>query len=398
MVFWRKRKNAAEQDVHEAENKVLHPDGEPELELPVEYDADISEDLQHRLEPTETEILDAMIEEEPLPELSPLNSGKEEATEIESGGWLSRLSQGLSKSSHKLTKGLGDVLTKKKLDEEAVEALEDALIEADLGPQTAMELAKEIAKDRFGKDVDEREIKQALAEKISAILQPVAQALDVSPLDSGPRVILVCGVNGVGKTTTIGKLAYHMHYKQGKKIVMAAGDTFRAAALEQLQIWADRVGCPLIKKDLGSDAAAVAYEAYTQAKEEGADILLIDTAGRLHNKKNLMDELEKIIRVLKKHDESIPHSTLLVLDSTTGQNAHAQLQSFKEIAHITGLIVTKLDGSAKGGVVVSLADQFKLPIHAIGVGEEIEDLQSFHPEEFAYSLVGLDPDEDVEAS
>ncbi|MGB1077497.1 MAG: signal recognition particle-docking protein FtsY, partial [Bdellovibrionales bacterium] len=355
---------------------------------PVEADPDISEDVKHQLEPTEAEILDDMVEEEPVPE-QVVTDTPEEKLDPDEGGWLSRLSEGLSKSSSKLTKGLGDVLTKKKLDADAVEALEEALIEADLGPQTAMMLAEEISRDRFDKEVDEIEIKQALADKISEILKPVAQELDVTPVSGGPRVILVCGVNGVGKTTTIGKLAYQMHYGQGKKIVMAAGDTFRAAALEQLQIWADRVGCPLVKKELGSDAAAVAYEAYSKAKEDGADILLIDTAGRLHNKVNLMDELEKIIRVLKKHDETIPHATLLVLDSTTGQNAHSQLSSFKEIANITGLVVTKLDGSAKGGVVVSLADHFKLPIHAIGVGESIEDLQSFHPDEFARSLVGL---------
>ncbi len=393
MMFWRKKKNAAEQEVQDAEDKILHPEGAPEIEPPTEYDSEINENLKRELEPTETEILDEMVEEEPLPEQDPLEAVKNKTESIESGGWFSRLSEGLSKSSRKMTKNLGAVLTKKKLDEGAVEALEEALIEADLGPQTAASLAAAIAKDRFGKDVDEYEIRRALADKISDILKPVAQELDIKPLNSGPRVILVCGVNGVGKTTTIGKLAYNMHYKQGKKIVMAAGDTFRAAALEQLEIWANRVGCPLVKKELGSDAAAVAYEAYAKAKEDGADILLIDTAGRLHNKANLMDELEKIIRVLKKHDETIPHSTLLVLDATTGQNAHAQLKSFKEVANITGLIVTKLDGSAKGGVVVSLADQFKLPIHAIGVGEEIEDLQIFHPDEFACSLMGIDPDE-----
>ena len=395
MVFWRKKKNATEQEVQDAEDKVLHPDGEPEIEPPVEYDADISEDLKHEIEPTENEIIDDLGDGIPVPDKRTadvmLSDAEVEKDDADEGGWLSRLSGGLSKSSTKLTKGLGDVFTKKKLDADAVEALEDALIAADLGPQTAMNLAQEISKDRFDKHVDEHEIKTALAEKISNVLAPVAQELDVSPVESGgPRVILVCGVNGVGKTTTIGKLAYDMHYNKGKKIVMAAGDTFRAAALEQLQIWADRVGCPLVKKDLGADAAALAYEAYAKAKEEGADILLIDTAGRLHNKTNLMDELEKIIRVLKKHDETIPHSTLLVLDSTTGQNAHSQLESFKEIANVTGLIVTKLDGSAKGGVVVSLADRFKLPIHAIGVGEEIEDLQPFHPDAFAKSLVGLE--------
>lgn len=360
MVFWKKKKKEKDPSVNES----------------------IVEDV---LVEEEVVVDEPVVEKTP----EPVTEIEEETHSEESEGWISRLSGGLSKSSSKLSQGITDVLTKKKLDADAVEALEEALIEADLGPKTAMMLAEEISKDRFGKDIDEEEIKQALADKIADILRPVAKPLDTSSLESGPRVILVCGVNGVGKTTTIGKLAHQIHVEEGKKIVMAAGDTFRAAALEQLQIWADRVGCSLVKKELGSDAAAVAYEAYAQAKEEGADILLIDTAGRLHNKTNLMDELEKIIRVLKKHDETIPHSTLLVLDSTTGQNAHSQLETFKEIANITGLIVTKLDGSAKGGVVVSLADAFKLPIHAVGVGEEIEDLQPFDPDEFAKSLVGL---------
>ncbi|HEY8191956.1 MAG TPA: signal recognition particle-docking protein FtsY, partial [Alphaproteobacteria bacterium] len=206
---------------------------------------------------------------------------------------------------------------------------------------------------------------------------------------SGPFVILICGVNGAGKTTTIGKLAHRWINSDGYKVTIAAGDTFRAAAVEQLKVWADRAGAAFISKGTGADAAAVAYEAYQHARESGADILMIDTAGRLHNKSNLMAELEKMIRVLKKHDESIPHAVLLVLDSTTGQNAHAQVETFREMTNVTGLIVTKLDGSAKGGVVVGLADHFKLPIHAVGVGEGIDDLQAFSARDYARSLVGL---------
>ena len=235
----------------------------------------------------------------------------------------------------------------------------------------------------------DEDIQKELATRVEEILKDIARPMEIKTPENGPRVVLVCGVNGVGKTTTIGKLAYQLHYKMGKKVMLAAGDTFRAAALEQLQVWADRVGCKLVKKEIGSDAASVAYEAYTQAKEEGVDILLIDTAGRLHNKSNLMDELKKIDRVLKKQGEDLPHATILVLDATTGQNAHAQVETFGEAVNVKGLIVTKLDGSAKGGVVVSLADQFRLPIYAVGVGEKIDDLQPFKAHEYAESLVGL---------
>lgn len=201
--------------------------------------------------------------------------------------------------------------------------------------------------------------------------------------------MLICGVNGVGKTTTIGKLAYQIHYREHKKVMMAAGDTFRAAAIEQLQIWADRTKCPLVSSEIGSDAAALAFQSYERAVKEDMDVLMIDTAGRLHNKANLMAELEKITRVLKKKDENIPHEVILVLDATTGQNAISQVETFKQLVNVTGLVVTKLDGSAKGGVVVALSDKFGLPIFAVGVGEDIEDLQAFHAEEFAASLVGL---------
>lgn len=303
--------------------------------------------------------------------------------------WVSRLGWGLSKSSAKLGEDLTALLTKKKLDQDTLNDLEDALITADLGPVTAARIVDEFAKGRFGKDIGEDEVRAALADIIARMLEPVAHPLPLDRPASGPLVILICGVNGAGKTTTIGKLAHRWISQDGRRVMIAAGDTFRAAAVEQLKIWADRAGAPLIAKETGADAAAVAFEAYKEAKESGADILMIDTAGRLHNKKNLMAELEKIIRVLKKHDETIPHATLLVLDATTGQNAHAQVETFREITNITGLIVTKLDGSAKGGVVVGLADRFGLPIHAVGVGEGADDLQPFNAADYARSLVGL---------
>ena len=396
MVFWRKKKNQKEQEQEQKDDELLHRKGEPELEPPVEYEAELSEELEHELEETETEILDE-IEESPVPnkDVKPQTDRLEHKTNDldedhdAEGGWLSRLSGGLSKSSSKLTGGLTDVLTRKKLDEDALQDLEDALIMADLGPKTASKLTGEIGKERFGKDITPDEIKQLLASKIEGILKPVTRQMEVKKPEDGPRVILVCGVNGVGKTTTIGKLAHQLHYKLGKKVVLAAGDTFRAAAVEQLKIWADRVGCTFVGKELGADAASVAYEAYEAAKKQDADILLIDTAGRLHNKSNLMAELEKIKRVLAKQNENIPHDSILVLDATTGQNAHAQVVAFREAVEIRGLVITKLDGSAKGGVVVSLADQFNIPIYAVGVGETVEDLQPFKAHEFAESLVGI---------
>jgi fused signal recognition particle receptor len=303
--------------------------------------------------------------------------------------WLAKLSRGLSKSSGKITQGIGDLLTKRKLDQEMLDQLEELLITADLGPRTAARLVAEFGKDRFGKDISGSEIAEALAASIAKILQPVAMPLDMQRTEDGPFTVLVCGVNGVGKTTTIGKIAYDLQRYKHRNVLIAAGDTFRAAAVEQLDIWANRAGCQFFAKDIGADSAAVAYESYEQAWQKGVDVLMIDTAGRLHNKANLMQELEKIVRVLKKKKDDVPHATLLVLDATTGQNAVEQVRTFKEMVNVTGLIVTKLDGSAKGGIVVALADQFGLPIHYIGVGEGQEDLQPFEPVNFARSLVGL---------
>lgn len=303
--------------------------------------------------------------------------------------WVSRLGMGLAKSSAKLGTELTDLLTKRKLDQDMLDRLEEVLITADLGPRTAARIVTDFAEGRFGKDIDEAEVKQALSDTIAKILVPVAKPLNVVKPDNGPFVILICGVNGAGKTTTIGKLAHRWAKEDGRRVMIAAADTFRAAAVQQLKIWSDRAGAIFVSKEEGADAAAVAYEAYAKAKADNADILIIDTAGRLQNKTNLMAELEKIIRVLKKHDETIPHAVLLVLDATTGQNAYSQVEVFTEITKVTGLVVTKLDGSAKGGVVVGLADRFGLPIHAVGVGEGINDLQAFNADEFAKSLTGL---------
>jgi len=303
-------------------------------------------------------------------------------------GWFGRLKAGLSRSSSKLAEGIGGIFTKRRLDEAALEELEELLITADLGVKAATRLTADLAKTRFGKDVSPDEVRRALAEDITRILEPVARPLALDPAKK-PHVVLVVGVNGTGKTTTIGKLA--KRYKErGLKVRLAAGDTFRAAAIEQLQLWGARVGCPVVAGAQGADAAGLAYGALEAARHAGDDLLLIDTAGRLHNKAELMAGLQKINRVLKKLDESAPHDVLLVLDATTGQNAHAQVETFKELVQVTGLVVTKLDGSARGGVLIALAERFGLPVHAIGVGETAEDLRPFKARDFANSLMGLE--------
>ena len=306
----------------------------------------------------------------------------------EKTGWLSRLKQGLSRSSSKIGDGISSLFTKRKLDEAVLEELEELLIAADLGPSTAARLVADFGKTRFGKDVTDDEVRLALAEQITEILGPCAKPI-VTDATKKPFVVLMVGVNGAGKTTTIGKMA-KQYTEGGYKVMMAAGDTFRAAAISQLEVWGQRTACPVVAAEQGSDAAALAYKALERAKAEDVDVLLIDTAGRLHNKTDLMQELSKISRVLKKLDPSAPHETLLVLDATTGQNAHAQVEVFRNLTTVTGLIVTKLDGSAKGGVLVALADTFKLPVVAIGVGESVHDLQPFEASDFARSLMGLE--------
>ncbi len=303
-------------------------------------------------------------------------------------GWLSKLKTGLSKSSSKLNEGMKDIFVRRKLDAETLEELEDLLISADLGVEAAVLVTKTLAKNRFDKETSIEEIKQELSACISDILKDSARPINITG-EHKPHVIIMCGVNGTGKTTTIGKLASN-YTAEGKNVMIAACDTFRAAAVEQLEVWSQRSGCTIIKGKEGVDPASVAYEAFEQAIAQKADVLIIDTAGRLQNKKNLMEQLTKVIRVIKKLDDSAPHDSIIVLDATTGQNANSQVKVFKEMVNLTGIIVTKLDGTAKGGVVVSLAKQFGLPIHAIGVGEGIDDLKPFDAESFANSLVGID--------
>ncbi len=304
------------------------------------------------------------------------------------GGFFNRLKEGLTRSTSKITETLTTVFKKRRLDDAALEELEDLLISADLGVDAAARVIAEFRRTRFGKEVTDEEIRQTLAEEIAAILAPVAKPLVLDPARR-PHVVLVVGVNGTGKTTTIGKLAQQYH-DEGKRAVLVAGDTFRAAAVEQLQIWGERTGAPVISGGYNADSAGLAFDALTKARAMGADVLLIDTAGRLHNKAVLMEELAKIIRVLRKHDPTAPHTVLLVLDATTGQNAVQQVKVFKDMVQVTGLIVTKLDGSARGGIVVALAETFGLPVHAVGVGERETDLRAFDAFDFARGLVGAD--------
>jgi len=273
------------------------------------------------------------------------------------------------------------------LDDDMLEQLEELLITTDMGVDTALRVTANMAEGRLGKKVSVSEIKQLMATEVARIMEPVARPLPLYP--KTPQVVLVVGVNGAGKTTTIGKLASQFR-AAGKKVVIAAGDTFRAAAVEQLQVWGERAGVPVLTAPEGSDPASLAFDAMTQAQADGADLLMIDTAGRLQNRADLMEQLSKIVRVIRKKDPDAPHNTLLVLDATTGQNAVQQVKVFQDLADVSGLVMTKLDGTAKGGVLVALADKFGLPIHAIGMGEQIDDLAPFDPEEFAAALVGLE--------
>lgn len=277
-------------------------------------------------------------------------------------------------------------VVRRVLDDDMLEQLEELLISADMGVDTALRVVANMASGRMGKKLSVDEIKGLLADEIARIMEPIARPLPLYP--SKPQVVLVVGVNGSGKTTTIGKLASQFK-AAGKNVVIAAGDTFRAAAVEQLQVWGDRAGVPVLTAAQGTDPASLAFDALGKAQAEGADLLMIDTAGRLQNRSDLMEELAKIVRVIRKKDETAPHNTLLVLDATTGQNAVSQVKTFQEISDVSGLVMTKLDGTAKGGVLVALADKFGLPIHAIGVGEQIDDLQPFDPQEFADALTGV---------
>jgi fused signal recognition particle receptor len=303
-------------------------------------------------------------------------------------GFLSRLAAGLKRSSSRLAEGVAAVFNKKKLDRATLDELEELLITSDMGARVAARLSADIARDRFDKEVSESEIREALAHGVADILRPRERHVDFS-VGPSPRIVLFVGVNGSGKTTTIGKIAWKLS-QQGADVILAAGDTFRAAAVEQLKVWAERSGARFVSKPTGADAAALAYEAVDLARRESRDIVLIDTAGRLQNKTQLMDELSKVVRAIRKLDSSAPHDVILVLDATVGQNALGQVEAFRETAGVTGLVMTKLDGTAKGGVLVAIAEKHDLPIHFVGVGEKAEDLHPFNAEAFARALVGLE--------
>ncbi len=308
----------------------------------------------------------------------------EPAKADKSRGWFQRLTAGLTRTSSKLSEGITGLFMTRKLDGATLHDLEDLLIEADLGVDTAARITDQIAKGRFEKGISVDDVRAVLAAEVTRVLQPVARPLAVDAANK-PHVILVVGVNGTGKTTTIGKLAARM-IGEGKHVMLAAGDTFRAAAIDQLKIWGERTGAPVVASAVGADASGLAYDAVRQARDGGFDVLLMDTAGRLQNKQALMDELEKVVRVLRKIDPSAPHDVLLVLDATTGQNALSQVEVFGQRAGVTGLVMTKLDGTARGGILVAIAAKYGLPIHAIGVGESVEDLQPFKAAEFARAI------------
>lgn len=330
----------------------------------------------------------ASFQEAPLEAAEPIVPGPElEAPETSRRGWFQRLREGLTKTSSRLTEGIAGVFTKRKLDDATLEELEDLLIQADLGLDVAARVASALRKSRYNSDISPEEVRDILSQEVERILEPVAQPLEIDP-SKRPHVVLVVGVNGTGKTTTIGKYANHFA-RQGLKVMLAAGDTFRAAAIEQLKIWGERTGSEVISGNQGADAAGLAFDALQSAKEKGADVLIVDTAGRLQNKAALMAELEKVIRVIKKIDASAPHSVILTLDATTGQNALSQVEIFGKTTGVTGLVMTKLDGTARGGILVAIAGKYGLPVHAIGVGEGADDLQAFQAKDFARAIAGV---------
>jgi fused signal recognition particle receptor len=310
----------------------------------------------------------------------------EEAAAAPKARWFDRLKQGLGKTSTRLSDGISGLFTKRKLEAATLDELEDLLIESDLGIDTAENIIAVLRKGRYDKGLDADDVRTVLKGEVERVLAPVAKPLDVGG-EHNPHVILVVGVNGTGKTTTIGKLASLLR-GQGKSVMLAAADTFRAAAIDQLGIWADRTGAAVVAREPGSDAAGLVFDALEQARAAGTDVLLVDTAGRLQNKEGLMEELSKIVRVVRKLDPTAPHDVLLVLDATTGQNALAQVDVFRQRAGVTGLVMTKLDGTARGGILVAIAAKHALPVHAIGVGEGIDDLQPFDAGEFAQAIAG----------
>lgn len=382
--------DASVPDVAEIEEPESPPSEEPAAVEPSSdaptMNAPVVEDTPHQ--PEEVELAEAepaeIIPSEPIPPEDPEPKALEEPAKAppqsddKAGpGLIGRLMGRRAQAP----------VMRRTLDDDMLEQLEELLIASDMGVDTALRVTANLAEGRYGKKLSVAEIKQLLSDEITRIMEPVAKPLPIYP--KRPQVVLVVGVNGSGKTTTIGKLASQFR-AAGKSVVIAAGDTFRAAAVEQLQIWGERAGVPVLTAPEGSDPASLAFDSITKAQAEGADLLMIDTAGRLQNRADLMEELAKIVRVIRKKDPDAPHNTLLVLDATTGQNALSQVETFKKLADVTGLVMTKLDGTAKGGVLVALADKFGLPIHAIGVGEQIDDLAPFDPEDFAKALTGQD--------
>lgn len=339
--------------------------------------------------PTEPELSDVTPSDRPdpatVPEQRVVHTEAQEASENKTS-WFARLTGGLTKTSSRLGEGITKIFTHEKLDDATLDDFEDILIQADLGVETAMRIRDQLQSGRYDKGVTAGDVQSVLAEEVERVLAPAAEPLEVDK-SRAPHIILVVGVNGSGKTTTIGKLAAQFK-SQGLAVMIAAGDTFRAAAIDQLKVWGDRADVTVVSREVGSDAAGLAFDAVKQAQENATDVLLIDTAGRLQNKQALMEELEKVIRVIRKLSPTAPHDTLLVLDATTGQNAISQVDAFKSTAGITGLIMTKLDGTARGGILVAIAAKYGLPIHAIGVGEGIDDLQPFDAKDFAAAIAG----------
>jgi fused signal recognition particle receptor len=334
---------------------------------------------------------------EPIPRAEPELEAKpreepeirsEPKAEVGKEGWWQRLRQGMRRTSTSLSDSVTGLFTKRKLDAATLEDLEDTLVQADLGIDIALRIAQAVGEGRYNREISPDEVKGILAGEVEKALTPVARPLTIER-NRKPFVILMVGVNGSGKTTTIGKLAQKFR-RQGLSVMLAAGDTFRAAAIEQLKVWGERVGAPVLTTQQGADAAGLAFDALTAAREQGTDVLLIDTAGRLQNKAGLMAELEKIIRVIRKIDPDAPHATLLVLDATVGQNAMSQVDLFRKTAGVTGLVMTKLDGTARGGILVALAGKFGIPVHFIGVGEGVEDLEPFTARDFARAIAGLE--------
>ncbi|HEY8595904.1 MAG TPA: signal recognition particle-docking protein FtsY [Devosiaceae bacterium] len=374
-----------------------HPD-RPEVEEAPATPPDAQAEAEHKREAVEQDLEDSALEAGP-PETTTewLDAGQpgidatgtttaEAAAEPAKKSWFQRLTGGLRRSSDQLTGNIAAVFTRKKLDRETLDDLEDVLIQADLGIETATSITEALARDRFERDITAEDVRAVLASEVEKVLTPVALPLQIDR-SRKPFVILMVGVNGSGKTTTIGKLAQKLK-ADGLSVMMAAGDTFRAAAIEQLQIWGQRTGAPVVVRPAGSDASGLAFDAVTQARADGADVLIIDTAGRLQNRDELMAELEKIVRVIRKVDESAPHAVLLTLDATTGQNALNQVEIFGKRAGVTGLVMTKLDGTARGGILVAIARKHGLPVHFIGVGEAVDDLEPFTASEFATAIAG----------